>query len=200
MVYRKVDRAEKVKAVLAVMGGGRASVAARESGMSRGTLYRLVSQARALIKKSFCTSFNAEGRENARLRGCINSLRREAASIRHKIDKYEAELLEANKKIEIFRQLGRPARCRSCGCEKIYRNGSYQISHSNFCRSLEKQKNGKIEVKHFICAACDESMYVVDPVHNIFRIESQHGKDRSIVHQRGAKAASLLCRKGQKTA
>jgi hypothetical protein len=181
MVYRKVSRDDKVVAVLAVMRGAAPSSVARKCGVSRGTLYKLMARARVLIQRSLAHPNDGGSRENARLGDRLRAVTKEADAVQRKLRLCEARLREANKAVKILQNLGRPIRCRACGCEKIYRNGSYRISHSHFCKRFEKQKGKRIEVRHYICAACSENMYVVDPRRNIFRIDAPHGEGRGVV-------------------
>lgn len=189
MVYRKVNRDDKVRAVLAVMRGVMPSAAARECGISRGTVYKTIARARTLIRGSLERPRHTAGRESARLGNRIRMRIGEANAVKRKLRLCEANLREANKAVRLLHDLGRPARCRACGCEKIYRNGSYRITHSHFCNRFAKQKGKRIDVRHYICAACDANMYVVDPRRNIFCIDAPYGEGRGVVRHHTIKGA-----------
>lgn len=184
MAYRKVDGSDKIGAVLAVMRGVGPSAAAREFGINRGTLYKLIGRARELIRCSLSRPTHTAGFKHARLEHRVRALAREADAAKRALRLCEAKLRKADRAVELVRNLGRPVRCRSCGCEKIYRNGSYRISHSNFCKRFYGQNGHRIEVRHYICAACNDNMYVVDPQKNIFYIDAPRGEGRGVVRHR----------------
>jgi len=172
MAYQKVTAKIKTKAVLDVMGGESVSSVSKQYQVSRASLYNWVEVAGAAIEESFNGG-------PSRQRDLIQGLETRIAKKDRLIGKLELEL--DNKINEISRlqlavkdikDIARPGKCEECGCEKIYKNGYYEITLDYFREHLAKikDKNTKIKIQHFICAACGQSICVVDPLNNIFRL------------------------------
>ncbi len=81
--------------------------------------------------------------------------------------------------VKDIKDIARPDKCEECGCEKIYKNGYYTITLDYFREHLAKikDKNKKIKIQHFICAACGQSICVVDPLNNIFSLTMEKDEE-----------------------
>lgn len=76
--------------------------------------------------------------------------------LRGEIDRLKDYLEEKEKQIHLLREKLepqkddlRPVRCPNCGCEKVYRNSTYEIKPKGFSDNLKTRK-GKL-IQRFIC-------------------------------------------------
>lgn len=187
MTYHKVTANIKTKAVLNVMGGRSVSSVSKKYQVSRASLYSWVEIAGAAIEESF------NGRP-ARQRDLIRKLKARIAKKDRLIGKLELELNNKIKEIKRLqsavkdiKDIARPGKCEKCGCEKVYKNGYYKITLDYFREHLAKikDKNTKIKIQHFICAACGQSICVMDPLNNTFSLTM--GKDEEWKVEAGKK-------------
>ena len=178
MAYQKVTADTKTKVVLDVMGGRSVSSASKHYQVSRASLYNWVEIAGAAIEESF-------NGHPSRQRDLIRGLKARIEKKDRLIGKLELELENKIKEIsrlqfavKDIKDIARPGKCEECGCEKIYKNGYYEITLDYFREHLEKtkDKNKKIKIQHFLCAACGQSICVVDPLSNTFSLTM--GKDK----------------------
>jgi len=179
MAYQKVTADTKTKVVLDVMGGRSVSSASKQYQVSRASLYNWVEIAGAAIEECF-------NGHPSRHRDLIRGLKERIAKKDRLIGKLESELETKNKEIsrlqfavKDIKDIARPVKCEECGCEKIYKNGYYEITLDYFREHLAKikDKNRKIKIQHFICVACGQSICVVDPLNNIFSLTMEKDEE-----------------------
>lgn len=177
MAYQKVTANIKTEAVRNVLGGESVSSVSKKYQVSRASLYSWVEIADAAIEESF-------NGHPYRQRDRLRELKTQIVKKDRLIEKLELELNHINtekshlqSEVKDIKDIARPEKCEQCGCEKIYKNGYYKITLDYFRDHLAKikDKNKKIKIQHFICAACGQSICVVDPLNNTFCLTM--GKD-----------------------
>ena len=177
MAYHKVTANIKSKAVLDVMGERSVSSVAKKYQVSRASLSRWVEIAGVAIVESFAGQ-SSEQRELIRgLKARITKKERLIGKLEGELEKKNKEIGRLRSAVKDIKDIARPEKCEQCGCEKIYKNGYYKITTDYFREHMAKvkDKKKKINIQHFICAACGESICVVDPLNNTFCLNM--GKD-----------------------
>jgi len=77
--------------------------------------------------------------------------------LRGYLEEKERQIYLLEKKLGPQRDDSKPVRCPNCGCEKVYRNGTYKVKPKRFFDNL---KAGKEElIQRFFCPYCGKSFH-----------------------------------------
>jgi len=88
----------------------------------------------------------------------IRNLREEMERLRGYLEEKEKQIHLLREKLEPQRDDSKPVRCPNCGCEKVYRNGTYEIRPKGFFDNLKARKEELIQ--RFICPYCGKSFHI----------------------------------------
>ncbi len=167
MAYREVKPSIKARAVIDVVKGEGISGVSEKYGISRASIYNWLDLAENALQEYFNGGNTRKEREIKDLKNSLKSREEYIGGLKSKIKEREEEIRAIDEKLHNLENITRPRECDECGCEKIYKNGYYEITTQYFCRQLEKSDK-KIKIQHFVCAACQKSLCVVDPFNNLF--------------------------------
>lgn len=153
MVTRKVSPSTKTRAVNEVLHGQPISNVARKYGVNRTSLYRWLEISRGAIRLRLGTTAPAPSGQT------------EVRHLEKKIVALELKLERKNEQIKTLRKSARkknepdsrPQKCPECGCEKIYKSGTYHHPLSKIIPP-EVYFEKKIPVKRFVCPSCRNSI------------------------------------------
>jgi len=152
-MYKNIPIEKKIEAVNKVLGGKPLLRVAKEYRVNRNSLHFWVKKAQKGIKKALIL-----GKRGPRL--TVGSFRRkesEIKEIRARCNKLKEEVKEVRLKAAEIRQNNnepRPEKCPACGCEKSYKNGTYEISRQRLISLIKKTSATQFKVQQFICGYC----------------------------------------------
>ena len=167
MAYRNIKPNTKAQAVLDLIKGENISVVARKYKVSRSSLYAWLDIARTVLKEYFSHKFSQDREKNDRLERELADRNARIKNLEKTIRDQKATLTRLRDRLKVLKDIARPIKCEDCGCEKIYKNGFYEMTTEYLCKHLTDGDH-KVKVQHFICAACQKSYCAVDPFSNIF--------------------------------
>lgn len=173
MSYRVIDGLTKFRAVKALIEGESIASVSKRLGVSRASLYGWMEVSLQAMEDYF------QGRllHRDKVSGTRDKLKtdfcKSQARLEKKIATRERKLIKLAEQIRDLKDRGRPKKCGVCGCEKIYKNGFYAVSLDYFKENLSKNKPSNVKIRNYICASCAQSISVVDPWKNQFRVNRQ---------------------------
>ena len=172
---KKITAATRVKAVREVLAGRKISEVAESYSVNRSSVCRWLKKSQEAIVKSL-QPHSRGPKKNAhqvvRLKEKVTDLKKLLRARNKRISLLEKKLDE----VETYDP--RPAFCPECGCEKLYKNGTYRIPLSKIIPP-EEYFNKKIPVKRFICPACNNPTFLDYPAilyHSIFLKKQKNSK------------------------
>jgi len=145
----------KMEILHRIWAGERISEVARDWGISRQAIYTWKKRAelavsQALEKKKRGPRFQKNLQEH------------ESIEMQEKKENFSCELEKTQRKVEILKEENvsfhddnkRPERCPVCGCQKIYKNGTYLKKNGG--------SNSKTEqvIQRYICVWCKSPVYL----------------------------------------
>lgn len=153
-MFKDIPTKKKVEAVGKVVKGRPLSKVAREYKVNRNSLHHWVKKARESILKSLIL-------EKRGPKLTVESFRKKQEEIRKLREKFNKQRIKLEKlKFDVSESKNnlkkpRPTKCPYCGCEKIYRNGYFQISSQRLISLIEKNSEQKFSRQQFICGYCN---------------------------------------------
>jgi len=156
---KKITAETRIAAVREVLAGRKISEVAESYSVNRTSIYRWLNKSQEAIRESLQPPGHRPKKNGHRIAGLkerVTDLKKLLRARDKRISLLEKKLDE----IEIYDP--RPARCPKCGCEKLYKNGTYRMSVSKIIPP-EEYFNKKISVKRFICPACNNSTFLKYP-------------------------------------
>jgi transposase-like protein len=160
MGFREIEAEVKVQAVFEVIAGAKVTSVADKYGIHRNSLStwakRVKEHAKEWVEPYKRGPKQKKTEIDLHLKK-IERLNQLLARYQAKIEQLEGRLKqikEACKKKE-----PRPARCDRCGCEKVYRDGTYLLKPKRFF-DLLKRREEPIPVPRFVCAYCGHCLYL----------------------------------------
>ena len=145
----------KIEVLYRIWAGERISEVAREQGISRQIIYTwkkkaelAVSQALEEKKKGPRFQKSSQRQESPEIQERKRELSRKAGKTQWKVETLEKEntLSQDNNK--------RPERCPVCGCQKIYKNGTYLKKNGGSSSKVEQV------IQRYICVWCKSPVYL----------------------------------------
>lgn len=173
MSYRIIDGVTKFRAVKALIEGESIASVSKKLGVSRASLYGWMDISLQAMEDYF------QGRllYRDKVRRTREKLKEDFLKIQSRLEKKiairERKLEKLADQIRDLKDRGRPKKCGTCGCEKIYKNGFYAVSLDYFKENLSKNKPSDVKIRNYICASCAQSISLVDPWRNQFRVDKQ---------------------------
>ena len=150
----------KVRALHRVWSGEKIAEVAREYGVSRQMLYYWKRKAETAIFQAL-----NESKRGPRVRETHQNSK--LVRMQEKVKELSQVLQKTQQKVKLLERRGgklshtdnnsnnkRPERCPVCGCEKIYKNGTYIRKNKNADHNQEQV------VQRYICVWCKNSIYV----------------------------------------
>lgn len=157
MCFNNISEKTKIMAVSDALAGETISAVARKYGINRTSVYRWMEIAQGAIRKSLRNKKRGpKGNGDDRLKKKIASLEK---SLRKK-DKETKLLRNQQDKSKVCDP--RPESCSNCGCEKLYKNGTFSLSLKKIIPS-QQYYHKKIPVQRFICPACQTTTHLENP-------------------------------------
>ncbi len=170
MSYRIISGRTKFRAVKSLVEGESITSVSKRLGVSRASLYNWLEVALKAMEEYFQGELLNREKE-LRVRDKLEAgFRKGQVRLEKKIAARERQLEKLAGQIRDLKDRGRPKKCCACGCEKVYKNGFYSVSLDYFKENLVKAKPGKVKIRNFICASCGQSISVVDPWKNEFKL------------------------------
>jgi transposase-like protein len=173
MSYRTIDGLTKFRAVKALIQGESIASVSKRLGVSRASLYGWMEVSLQAMEDYFQGRLlhrNKVTRTREKLKA---DFLKSQSRLEKKIAARERKLEKLAEQIRDLKDRGRPRKCGACGCEKIYKNGFYAVSLDYFKENLGKNKPSDVKIRNYICASCAQSISVVDPWRNQFRVNKQ---------------------------
>ena len=173
MSYRIIDGLTKFRAVKALIQGESIASVSKRLGVSRASLYGWMEVSLQAMEDYFQGRLlhrNKVTRTREKLKA---DFLKSQSRLEKKIAARERKLEKLAEQIRDLKDRGRPRKCGACGCEKIYKNGFYAVSLDYFKENLGKNKPSDVKIRNYICASCAQSISVVDPWRNQFRVHKQ---------------------------
>jgi transposase-like protein len=154
MPYRSIDTERKVKLILEHLKGARICFLARKYGVNEDSIH--------LWKNKVLSALSQ-----------ILSPKTPGPRPRPQVEILEEELKKLRKEYEAMSQLSqitvstkapsfleeRPSKCPECGSNRIWKNGTYQVSGERTSRSLKVSEKGIVQ--RFRCSSCGVKLYLV---------------------------------------
>jgi transposase-like protein len=158
--FKPISVGKKIEVVSKVLSGKKTQPVAREAGVHRTSVY--IWKKKALLALEETLEPRKRGPKFKRLQKTpeekIRNLREEIKRLRGYLEEKERQIHLLKEKLEPQKDNSRPVRCPNCGCEKVYRNGTYEIRPKGFFDNL---KTGKEElIQRFICPYCGKSFHI----------------------------------------
>lgn len=170
MGYRKVKPEIKSRAIGDLLRGESIVSVSRRYEVSRSAIYKWLGAARQALEEYF--SGQSGGKDIAEKPVDLARKEKVIQILEERLRKQAEETAAREREVATLKDIARPNACQSCGCEKIYKVGYYEITPDYFIHHLAASDR-KIKVLHFTCAACRKSYSVVDPFHNIFMLSPE---------------------------
>ena len=160
MSFKPIPVDKKIKAVSKVVSGEKIQPVAKEIGIHRSSVYIWKERALSTLEKAL--EPHKRGPKFKRLQKApeekIRDLREEMERLRGYLEEKERQIYLLEKKLEPQRDDSKPVRCPNCGCEKVYRNGIYEIRPKGFFDNLKARREELIQ--RFICPYCKKSFHI----------------------------------------
>ncbi len=151
---------KKIEALSRVVSGKKILPVAREIGVHRISIYIWKQRALAALERALQS--HKRGPKFKRLQKTpkekIRNPREEMERLRGYLEEKERQIYLLKQKLEPQRDDSRPVRCPNCGCEKVYRNGTYEIRSKGFFDNLKARKEELIQ--RFICPYYGKSFHI----------------------------------------
>lgn len=173
MSYRIIDGLTKFRAVKALIEGESIASVSKRLGVSRASLYGWMEVSLKAVEDYFQGRLLHRDKVSWTREKLKANFLKSQSRLEKKITARERKLEKLAEQIRDLKDRGRPKKCEVCGCEKIYKNGFYVVSLDYFKENLSKNKPSDVKIRNYICASCAQSISVVDPWRNQFRVHKQ---------------------------
>ena len=151
----------KYPAVHEVLGGKKIAPTARKYGVHRDSLREWTKRAKKAIKEVLEPEKRGPKFKKPRVDPNLKRIEKlneilERREVRiRELEGLLGQCEEREKKKE-----PRPKQCKKCGCQKIYKNGTYLAKPKRFFDILRSREQKEIIVQQFICAHCEEPVHL----------------------------------------
>ena len=147
MGFKSISVERKIQAVSRVVSGEKVQPVAKDVGVHRTSIYIWKERALSALEEALephkrgpkFKHYQKTSEENLR-------------------EEKERQIHLLKQKIEPQKDDSKPVRCPNCGCEKVYRNGTYKIEPKGFFDNLKTHKEELIQ--RFICPYCGKSFHI----------------------------------------
>jgi len=146
----------KIKAAFEILAGEEIKSVAAKYNTSRQSIYAWMKKIRKVLFEELC--LERERRCFKKVDSGISFQRKEKEikKLKQLLSNAEKEIDKLKKTVRLPNRLNgeRPKKCPHCGCQKIYKNGTY--------KRISKDYLQPIVVQRFICAYCKSSFSPVE--------------------------------------
>ena len=160
MAFQDIPVEAKVKAVCTIIGGGeKIQPTAKRYGITRPSLYAWVERAQQAIEEALKPYKRGPKFTKPKVDPNVKKIEKLNELLqRHQAQIRELEEIVASRE----KEEPKPEKCDRCGCQKIYKNGTFKIRPKRFFDLLKLNKEKEVSVQKFICACCGQSLYPKD--------------------------------------
>jgi len=142
----------KIKAAFEILAGEEIKSVAAKYNTSRQSIYAWMKKIRKVLFEELC--LERERRCFKKVDSGISSQRKEKEikKLKQLLSNAEKEIDKLKKTVRLPNRLNgeRPKKCPHCGCQKIYKNGTY--------KKVSKNHLSPVVIQRFICAYCKNSI------------------------------------------
>lgn len=128
MSFKSIPVEKKIEAVSRVVSGGKIQPVAREIGVHRSSVYIWKERALSALEEALEPRKRGPKFKHPQKRPDKNmeDLRGEIDKLKGCLEEKERQIYLLKQKLEPQKDDLRSVKCPNCGCEKVYRNGTYK--------------------------------------------------------------------------
>ncbi len=151
----------KYPAVREVLQGKKIAPTARKYGVHRDSLREWTKRAKKVIKEVLEPDKRGPKFKEPRVDPNLKKIEK----LNELLERREVQIKELEGLLERYQERGkekepRPKECKRCGCQKIYKNGTYPVKQKRFFDILRAREEKEIIIQQFICACCGEPVHL----------------------------------------
>mgnify|MGYP001049405621 CR=1 FL=1 len=160
MSFKSIPVEKKIEAVSKVVSGEKIQPVAKEIGVHRSSIYIWKERALSALEEALephkrGPKFKHPQKTPEKI---MEGLKGEINRLRDCLEEKERQIYLLKHRLEPQKDNSKPARCPNCGCEKVYRNGTYKVKPKGFFDNLKARKEELIQF--FICTYCGKSFHI----------------------------------------
>ena len=156
-MFKAIPKLKKLEAVREVLKGKPLSKVAKNYRVNRNSLHSWLKRAKKGMDKALIPekrgpelsveSFRQKEEKIKKMQAKYNEVKEQIRQLKSNIAQNK------NKENE-----GRLGKCSFCGCEKTYKNGTYQIFTQRLLSLIKRSPTNRFTVKQFICGYCNRRL------------------------------------------
>ena len=157
MSFKPVSIEKKIQAVSRVVVGEKVQPVARDIGVHRASIYIWKERALSALEEAL-EPYKRGPKFKHPQKTLEEKLRKELDKLKGYLEERDRQIHWLINRQEPQKNDSKPVRCPNCGCEKVYRNGTYKIRPKGFFDNLKTCKEELIQ--RFICPYCKKSFHI----------------------------------------
>lgn len=171
MGFRLISVKEKITVVCEAIVEKNINLVARRHRIARPTIYTWVKRGFEALEEALEPYKRGPGfkrlpdpRDEK-----LEEARSEIARLRRSLEEKEIRVNQLEKELELLKNtVPRPRKCPECGCEKVYKNGTYTVSPRWLSHLVRNLQGKRIMIQQFICPYCKKSIHPEEKIKLLF--------------------------------